>query len=1039
MNAKSDSPFRKRLLRPCLQTLIAVFALISVCCSVYAQGCDQVPPNIVSWWAGESNPLDNLGINNGNYIGTPAYAPGEVGTAFSFNGANQFIRIPDAPSLHLTNAITVDAWVFPTAYNTSQTAAVLSKFDAAGGIYQASWNLFINTDGRGVFIISTNGIAPTATVYTASACPLNAWTHLAATYDGANLLIYFNGSLQGSVQTSGALFPGTDDVGIGAKLGGVGNGAVQSLFFGLIDEAALFNRTLSAGEIQSIYNANSSGLCPIPVTFTSQPTNVTVPYEASVTFTVTTTGSQPVSYQWYCNGTNINGASGAALTLSNLNPNQSGAYYVSASNAASGPLPSLSSNAILTVLPPAPCDPAPANLVSWWSGESNAFDNVGGNTGTLVGSPAFSPGQVGLAFNFNGSSQFVRVPDAPNLHLTNAVTVEAWVYPTAYNTVQTAAVLSKFDAAGGIYQASWNLFINTDGRGVFLISTNGANPTATVYSTNICPTNTWTHLAATYDGANLLIYLNGSPQGSVQTSGALFPGTDDVGIGAKVGGVANGAVQSLFFGLVDEATLYSRALSSNEISAIYAAGVSGKCSEKLPPAVYSQPASQKVFSGATVTFTPYVTGSPVLNFQWQWNGSNLNLAAATNRVLVISNVTTAYAGTYALLVSNSLNSALSSNASLEVVLVTIYGNGKALTNSQYTFTNSITVAMTNFFTNGDIFYTLNGTTPTPDSPLYTGQFELASNAVIQTLGYSADFSQSAVSDPVTITLPTAYTLTATTAGGGSIAQNSPGPVVTVTATPSNGWTFLQWLGDADGTNISNTVVLDRNKSVQAVFGTAVNTSVGGNGSIVLNPAGGFYPFGTVLQATAVPQPDNFFVLWGDADGGDANPLYFPVTIANGTISALFYTLSNGYVSLAVVPVGHGTVSINPQANSYSSGSTVTITATPSAGHAFVDWSGGASGTNNPLSIQLNASETIYANFTTNNSLLIYSVTPPGTADGMAVDLLGEFGTHYRLDGSTNLSNWTALYNLTNSVGTLHYIDTNAGNLSSRFYRGVILH
>jgi hypothetical protein len=232
--------------------------------------------------------------------------------------------------------------------------------------------------------------------------------------------------------------------------------------------------------------------------------------------------------------------------------------------------------------------------------------------------------------------------------------------------------------------------------------------------------------------------------------------------------------------------------------------------------------------------------------------------------------------------------------------------------------------------------------------------------------------------------------------------------------------------------------MDGNKSVQAVFGTTVGSTAGGNGSVAFNPPAGTYPYGTILEASAIPGSGSYFVLWGDSASGTTNPLAFSVTNANPTISALFTTLGDGEVALAVVPIGHGTVSINPDDNSFASGSSVTITALPATNHAFLGWSGGASGTNNPLSIQLNQSETIYANFTTNNSLLVYPVTPPGTADGIAIDLFGELGVQYRLDASTNLSNWITLYNLTNDVGTLHYIDLSATNLSHRFYRGVIL-
>src|SRR5208337_3229167 len=106
-----------------------------------------------------------------------------------------------------------------------------------------------------------------------------------------------------------------------------------------------------------------------------------------------------------------------------------------------------------------------------------------------------------------------------------------------YNS-QASAVLCKFNATGFVNQGSWNLFVNTDGRAAFFICTDGNHPSSTVYSTNLCPFNTWTHLAATYDGVQLQIYFNGLLEGTVFQSGNIFPGRDDLGIGAKLGGVA---------------------------------------------------------------------------------------------------------------------------------------------------------------------------------------------------------------------------------------------------------------------------------------------------------------------------------------------------------------------------------------------------------------------------------------------------------------------------------------------------------------------
>src|SRR5207247_2272449 len=139
-------------------------------------------------------------------------------------------------------------------------------------------------------------------------------------------------------------------------------------------------------------------------------------------------------------------------------------------------------------------------------------------------------------------------------------------------------------------------------------------------------------------------------------------------------------------------------------------------------------------------------------------------------------------------------------------------------------------------------------------------------------------------------------------------------VVTLTATPAGGWVFLQWLGDTAGTNPTNSVVMTRNKSVQALFGTTLSTTAAGGGSVVLNPPGGLYPYGTTIQVSAIPQPGKFFGIWGNAASGNVNPLSFVLTNANPTVSSLFASLNSGQVALAVVPVGHGQVLLSPRSN-----------------------------------------------------------------------------------------------------------------------------
>jgi hypothetical protein len=276
-----------------------------------------------------------------------------------------------------------------------------------------------------------------------------------------------------------------------------------------------------------------------------------------------------------------------------------------------------------------------------------------------------------------------------------------------------------------------------------------------------------------------------------------------------------------------------------------------------------------------------------------------------------------------------------------------------------------------FDTNSNIYYSLEGSAPDFTDIPYTGPFTLTNSATIRAIAYNAAFTDSAEAAPIVVQISPTYALAASTPGGGSVgvspAAYSGGnryvsnSVVMLTATPASGWSFLHWTGDSTATTNFITVLMDRPRAVQAVFGTSLNLFTNGNGQLVLNPAPGPYAFGSTVQLTALPAPGAYFFGWAGAAGGFNNPLFMTVTNAFG-LTALFGALNANQVSLTVLPNGNGTVSVSPSKNVYTNGETVTLTAWPGANQRFTNWSGDASGNLNPLQLTLTASQVITANF-----------------------------------------------------------------------------
>ena len=174
-----------------------------------------------------------------------------------------------------------------------------------------------------------------------------------------------------------------------------------------------------------------------------------------------------------------------------------------------------------------------------------------GNTGT-ISSATWSPaGKFGAALSFNGTSSWVTVADAASLDLTSGMTIEAWVNP-AVGTGWRTIVLKE--SAGGLAYAFYSA--NNASRPAGFVHTNsdvGLNGTAAV------ALNTWTHLALTFDGSTLRMFVNGGQVSSMGVSGVATMSNGALRIGG------NAVWGEYFKGLIDEVRIYNRALSTAEI------------------------------------------------------------------------------------------------------------------------------------------------------------------------------------------------------------------------------------------------------------------------------------------------------------------------------------------------------------------------------------------------------------------------------------------------------------------------------------------
>src|SRR5581483_9758366 len=291
----------------------------------------------------------------------------------------------------------------------------------------------------------------------------------------------------------------------------------------------------------------------------------------------------------------------------------------------------------------ASCDPAPSGLVAWWPAEGNANDAVGTNNGALVGGASFTSGEVGQAFNFNGTSQYVQIPNNANWNLAGDFTIELWV---KFNVSGDSAFLAGHDDGGGP-QNKWILLVSGGLLELHINSTlnNGILLGSGVFS----PVGgQWNHVAVTRAGTLFTFYLNGATN-STASSSVVIPAAS---ASLTLGSAENGGFLA---GSEDEVSIYNRALSGAEIQQIYAAGSAGKC--PAPPSIVGQPVGVSDAVGATANFSVSATGAQPLNYQWFLNSNNISTssnATATNATLVLTNVQLSQSGgVYSVVVSNS--------------------------------------------------------------------------------------------------------------------------------------------------------------------------------------------------------------------------------------------------------------------------------------------------------------------------------------------------------------------------------------------------
>ena len=177
---------------------------------------------------------DASGNGNTGTIGTATWTTsGKYGNALSFNGTSARVTVNDSNSLDLTTGMTLEAWLFPTAVGGWRDV-----------IYKGTDDIYYLMGSSDNSTPALGGTFSPSALRGTSNLPLNAWTHLAGTYDGTTMRLYVNGVQVSSRAQTGPIQTSTAALTMG------GDPLYGQYFAGRIDEARIYNRALSAAEIQ---------------------------------------------------------------------------------------------------------------------------------------------------------------------------------------------------------------------------------------------------------------------------------------------------------------------------------------------------------------------------------------------------------------------------------------------------------------------------------------------------------------------------------------------------------------------------------------------------------------------------------------------------------------------------------------------------------------------------------------------------------------------------------------------------------------------
>jgi len=496
---------------------------------------------------GHANDASGTG-NDATVHGAPLTTDrnGNAGSAYEFDGSDDYMTIAQDPTLNVDH-VTLAAWINLDSYKDDQR--IITKETGDSWPYSSYSLLISDTDEQ--YLQFRIGIGSDRYMVTSpDVVSLNTWQHVAATYDGSALRLYINGEEVASESVSGVIADTDNPLYIG-----------NSQFFdrvldGKLDDVKVYNRALSATEVSGLYNVDPQDIPEAPSGLSASVNESQV----DLTWTDHATNEDGFIIERSDNGSNYQ-------YLDSLQANQTGyqdgsvaagntyAYRLQSYNATGVSNYSNADSVTIAVEPT-------GDLVVDLPFNGHASDASGmGNDATVHGAQLTTDrnGNAGSAYEFDGSDDYMTIAQDPTLNVDH-VTLAAWINLDSYKDDQR--IISKETGTTWPYSSYSLMVSDTDEQ--YLQFRIGIDTTRyMVTSPGVVPLHTWQHVAATYDGSTLRLYINGQEVATNAVTGVITDTNNPLYIG-----------NSQFYdrgldGKVDEVKVYNYALSATELLDLY--------------------------------------------------------------------------------------------------------------------------------------------------------------------------------------------------------------------------------------------------------------------------------------------------------------------------------------------------------------------------------------------------------------------------------------------------------------------------------------